>query len=69
METTKDAKGEPADMKLEVVVLGVSNGDRAKTFYESSDGDSMPISQKAMISVLFSSHHTIPDARSSLEWD
>ena len=31
---TKDAKVEPVDMKLEVVVLGVSDVDRAKTFYE-----------------------------------
>jgi catechol 2,3-dioxygenase-like lactoylglutathione lyase family enzyme len=28
------AKGEPLDMKLEVVVLGVSDVDRAKNFYE-----------------------------------
>ena len=34
METTKDAKVEPVDMKLEVVVVGVSDVDRAKTFYE-----------------------------------
>src|SRR5205814_10166241 len=47
-------------------VIGVSDVDRAKTFYEKL-GDSMPISHKAMISVLFSSHHTIPNARSSLE--
>ena len=31
---TKDAKVEPVDMKLEVVILGVSDVDRAKTFYE-----------------------------------
>ena len=40
MTTTK---GEPVDMKLEVVVLGVSDVDRAKTFYEKLgwrlDGD------------------------------
>ena len=30
----KDAKVKPVDMKLEVVVLGVSDVDRAKTFYE-----------------------------------
>ena len=35
METTKIAKGEPVDMKLEVVVLGVSDVDRAKAFYEN----------------------------------
>jgi catechol 2,3-dioxygenase-like lactoylglutathione lyase family enzyme len=29
------AKGEPLDMKLEVVVLGVSDVDRAKAFYEN----------------------------------
>jgi hypothetical protein len=28
METTKNAKVEPVDMKLEVVVLGVSDVDR-----------------------------------------
>ncbi len=35
MATTKGAKGEPVNMKLEVVVLGVSDVDRAKAFYES----------------------------------
>jgi hypothetical protein len=30
METTKIAKVEPVDMKLEVVLLGVSDVDRAK---------------------------------------
>ena len=34
MATTKVAKVEPLDMKLEVVVLGVSDVDRAKAFYE-----------------------------------
>ena len=34
MATAKIAKGEPFDMKLEVVVIGVSDVDRAKTFYE-----------------------------------
>ena len=34
MKTTKDAKVEPVDMKLEIVVLGVSDVDRAKAFYE-----------------------------------
>jgi catechol 2,3-dioxygenase-like lactoylglutathione lyase family enzyme len=33
MESKKGAKGEPVDMKLEVVVLGVSDVDRAKAFY------------------------------------
>ena len=35
METTKNAKVEAVDMKLEVVVLGVSDVDRAKAFYEN----------------------------------
>jgi catechol 2,3-dioxygenase-like lactoylglutathione lyase family enzyme len=35
METTNIAKVEPVDMKLEVVVLGVSDVDRAKAFYEN----------------------------------
>jgi len=35
METTKIAKVEPVDMKLEVVVIGVSDDDRAKAFYEN----------------------------------
>jgi catechol 2,3-dioxygenase-like lactoylglutathione lyase family enzyme len=35
MATTKIAKVEPVDMKLEVVVLGVSDVDRAKAFYEN----------------------------------
>ena len=34
MATTQGAKAEPVDMKLEVVVLGVSDVDRAKAFYE-----------------------------------
>src|SRR5262249_5332691 len=34
MATTSDARVEPVDMKLEVVVLGVSDVDRAKAFYE-----------------------------------
>src|SRR5215470_1369425 len=34
METTKNAKVEQVDMKLEVVALGVSDVDRAKAFYE-----------------------------------
>src|SRR6185369_5193642 len=32
---TKNSSGEPVDMKLEVVVLGVSDVDRAKAFYEN----------------------------------
>jgi catechol 2,3-dioxygenase-like lactoylglutathione lyase family enzyme len=43
MATTNIAKIEPVDMKLEVVVLGVSDIDRAKVFYEKLgwrlDGD------------------------------
>ena len=35
METTKIAKAQPVDMKLEVVLLGVSDVDRAKAFYEN----------------------------------
>ncbi|HOK47325.1 MAG TPA: hypothetical protein PLK67_15395, partial [Bryobacteraceae bacterium] len=35
MKTTEIAKAEPVDMKLEVVVIGVSDVDRAKTFYEN----------------------------------
>ena len=34
MSATNNAKDEPVDMKLEVVVIGVSDIDRAKTFYE-----------------------------------
>jgi len=32
---TKDSSGEPLDMNLEVVVLGVSDVDHAKAFYEN----------------------------------
>jgi len=43
METAKTPKSEPVDMKLEVVVIGVSDIDRAKAFYENLgwrlDGD------------------------------
>jgi catechol 2,3-dioxygenase-like lactoylglutathione lyase family enzyme len=43
METTKNAKGKPVDMKLEVVMIGVSDVDRAKAFYQNLgwrfDGD------------------------------
>jgi catechol 2,3-dioxygenase-like lactoylglutathione lyase family enzyme len=35
MVITKIAKYEPVDMKLEVVVIGVSDVDRAKAFYEN----------------------------------
>lgn len=35
MTTTEVTKAEPVDMKLEVVLLGVSDVDRAKAFYES----------------------------------
>ena len=34
MAATKVAKDQTVDMKLEVVVLGVSDVDRAKAFYE-----------------------------------
>jgi catechol 2,3-dioxygenase-like lactoylglutathione lyase family enzyme len=43
MSTTQIAKAEPVDMKLEVVMIGVSDIDRAKAFYENLgwrfDGD------------------------------
>ena len=54
MATTKIAKLEPVDLKLEVVVLGVSDVDRAKAFYENlgwrldadfSNGDDFRIMQ------------------------
>src|SRR5262245_19146441 len=35
MATTKNEKVEPVDMKLKVVVLGVSDVDRAKAFYQN----------------------------------
>lgn len=35
METTKIAKKEQVDMKLEVVLLGVTDVDRAKSFYQN----------------------------------
>jgi catechol 2,3-dioxygenase-like lactoylglutathione lyase family enzyme len=35
MKTTKITEVEPVDMKLEVVLLGVSDVDRAKAFYEN----------------------------------
>jgi catechol 2,3-dioxygenase-like lactoylglutathione lyase family enzyme len=35
METTKNAEVEQVDMKLEVVVLGVTDVDRAKAFYQN----------------------------------
>ena len=34
MATTQTAKGKAVDMKLEVVVIGISDVDRAKAFYE-----------------------------------
>jgi catechol 2,3-dioxygenase-like lactoylglutathione lyase family enzyme len=34
MSATNNANGEPVDLKLEVVVIGVSDVDRAKAFYE-----------------------------------
>ena len=43
MSTTQIAKAEPVDMKLEVVMIGVSDIDRAKAFYQKLgwrfDGD------------------------------
>jgi catechol 2,3-dioxygenase-like lactoylglutathione lyase family enzyme len=35
MATTRSASAEPVDMKLEVVLLGVADVDRAKAFYEN----------------------------------
>lgn len=35
MATTKNEKDEPVDLKLEVVLIGVSDVDRAKAFYEN----------------------------------
>src|SRR6516165_3339642 len=34
MSATNNANGEPVDLKLEVVVIGISDVDRAKAFYE-----------------------------------
>src|ERR1700755_2078334 len=34
MSATNNARSEPVDMKLEVVVIGVTDVDRAKAFYE-----------------------------------
>jgi hypothetical protein len=43
MEATKIAKAEPVDMKLEVVMIGISDVDRAMAFCENLgwrfDGD------------------------------
>ena len=41
------------DMKLEVVVLPVTDVDRAKQFYLSRDGVWTPMLQQATISVSF----------------
>ena len=35
MEATKMASAGPVDMKLEVILLGVSDVDRSKAFYEN----------------------------------
>ena len=48
METTRDAKVEPVDIKLDVVVLGGSDVDRAKTSTKSSAGESTPTSRRAI---------------------
>ena len=37
-KTEATAKAEPADMKLEVVLLGVADVDRAKAFYRDQVG-------------------------------
>jgi hypothetical protein len=53
MAATKTS--EPLDMKLEVVVIGVSDVDRAKAFTRNSAGGSTLTSRKAMNSALFNS--------------
>jgi catechol 2,3-dioxygenase-like lactoylglutathione lyase family enzyme len=49
MATTKIAKVEPVDMKLEVVVFGVSDVDRAKAFYENLAGGSTSTSRQRQL--------------------
>jgi predicted enzyme related to lactoylglutathione lyase len=53
METTKNAKVEAVDTKLEVVVLGVSDLDRAKAFYQNlgwrCSRKSLPTSQNYLM--------------------
>ena len=39
MPATNNAKGEPVDMKLEVVVIGVSDVDRAKALLCPAGGE------------------------------
>ena len=43
------SNGRTVDMKLEVVVIPVSDVDRAKAFYASLGGGSMPTSPPAAI--------------------
>ena len=49
MATAQIAKLEPVELKLEVVMLGVSDVDGAKAFYQNSAGGSTPTSRKATI--------------------
>jgi predicted lactoylglutathione lyase len=45
--------GTPVDLKLEVVVLPVSDVDRSKRFYEGLGGGWTPISPASMASASF----------------
>jgi hypothetical protein len=48
-ESAGTANAAISDMKLEVVIIPVSDVDRSKEFYQSSDGGSMPISSLTMV--------------------
>ena len=65
-EETKSTSVADLDMKLEVVVIPVSDVDRAKSFYLSSDGGSMPTAPLVTTSAWSSSHLAAPAARSNL---
>ena len=45
---SKDAKVEPVDMKLEVVVIGVSDVDVRRRSTKSSAGESTPTSRRTI---------------------
>ena len=68
-EVSNDATGSASvasvDMKLEVVVIPVSDVDRAKESTQGSDGGSMPIASPVTISVWFSSRLLVPAAQSN----
>ena len=51
VEMKKSTKSEPVSMKLEVVLLGVSDVERAKAFYETSVGGSTSTSHTAIFAV------------------